>query len=243
MSDRYEPEYESLEARLGASWDGSGLSNSASQTIENLGELPEGTRFLLESGTFSDTIDDGLVSSRLDSYTGTIRHTLGGSGSISFTPGKVKRSYTDRVTVRTVYPDGSVDKVTPRSVIEVADNIYYSPQPREDKKISNGETVKIPLKVIDGQGVISGIPQGAKVMKDRHGSIEDAELKGATILIDENSGELTFTAPEDRTGVLWFRTELIYADGTYVEIHYSLEVTDRPPLKDQMRFFGSSLSS
>lgn len=243
MAERYEPKYESLETRLGASWSGAGLSNSASQSIENLAELPEGTRFLLESGTFADAIGDNLVTSRLDSYTGTIRHTLGGSGGISFIPGEMKRSYTDRVTVRTVYPDGSIDIVTPHSVIEVSDDIYYNPQSTEFKTVRNGQTVKIPLKVMDGQGVISGIPHGAKVVKDRHGSIENAELKGATILIDENTGELTFTAPEDRIGTLWFRTELIYPDGTYAEIHYSLEVTDKPPLEDRIPSFGSSLSS
>lgn len=240
MAAQYEPRYESLETRLGSS---GVFPKSVEQSVENLAELPEETRFLLEGDSFSIIIDDGLLASRLDPNTGEIRHTLGASG-ISYTPGEMKRSYTDRVTVKVVYPDGSFDRVTPHSVVYVADSIYYGIESTGYPKVRNGQTVKIPLRVTDGgTGAVGGVPQGSKVVRDRYGSIENAELMGAIILIDEKTGDLTFTAPDDRTGQLWFRTEVTFPDGSDSEVQYVIEVTDQPEPVDDIRPVGSSLSS
>lgn len=243
MAAQYEPQYEPLETRLGTPWDTTGLSNTAFQFVENSAELPEGTQFVLDGDTFTNVIDDGLLASRVDSRTGMIRHTLAGSEVIYFIPGKMTRSYIDRVTVKAIYPDGSSDIVTPHSVITVADDIYYSIQSEEIPRVRNGQTIKIPLRVMDGTGAIGGVPQGSKVVRDRYGSIDNAELMGAIVVIDEKTGELTFTAPEDRTGQLWFAAELIYPDGTYATASYSIEVTDQPEPVDVIRPAGSSLSS
>lgn len=243
MAALYEPDYESLETRLGSINNDADLPNSVSQSVENFAELPEGTRFVLDSDTFAVAVSDGVVTSRLDSHTGVIRHTFGGAGTISYNPGEVTRSYIDRVTVRVVYPDGSIDIVTPHSVVEVSDSFYYSVQSIDSQRVRNGQSIKVPMTVIAGDGAIGGVPQGAKVVRDRYGSVEDAELMGATIVIDEKTGELTFTAPDDRTGQMWFRTEVIYPDGTYSEVHYLFEVTDTWVQDDSRPFFGSSLSS
>ncbi|WIM73312.1 YPDG domain-containing protein [Corynebacterium suedekumii] len=87
------------------------------------------------------------------------------------------------------------------------------------------------------------IPKRSKVVADRHGSIEEAELKDADIDINEETGAVTVSFPTDRQGTLWFRTELFYPDGTFREVHYTFEITDTPQEADDVGKLGSSLSS
>lgn len=240
MADLYEPEYVPLETRLGTPWNKAGLPNVAVQNVENLHELPEGTQFLLETDTFATAVADGILTSQVSSKTGAVTHAVGRGGSISYKADEeVPREYVNRVAVSVVYPDGSRETVQPQSVIKLADDIYYHPDPQYNRMVKPGETLTIPLTMTNGQA----IPEGSKVVADRYGSIESAEVRGVAIDIDEETGEITVTFPEERTGGMWFRTELIYADGTYEEIHYSFEVTDAPARGKVGLPFGSSLSS
>lgn len=240
MAEIYEPEYNPLKTRLGfqSTWKEHGLPTDAFQEVKNLERLPKDTTFIAETESFDIYFKDGLVTSQVDSATGTIYHSL--PRVINGSDNK-KKTYSNNVTVRVIYPDGSEELVKPQYAITVADDIYYYPdaQQHPSRKYAPGSTVTIPLKV-NGK---NELPVGSKVVEDRYGSIENARQLGVKIDISKESGELSVTFPEDRTGSVWFRTELIYADGTYDEIHYSFEVTDKPTQSPGSSSFRSLLSS
>lgn len=234
MAAEYEPEYDFLEARLTNGSSKANFPRSIDHEVKNRTELPEDTRFSLETPTYTNFITDGLLSSSVNTDTGAIMHKLGNGFGVIAMPEKPPRLYENRVSIRAIYPDGSFDIVHPQSKIYIADNLYYSVYfPMQ--KVAPGQTVRIPLRLRDG----SEIPIGSRIERDPHKSIEEAELKGLQVLLNEENGDLTITFPSDRLGPVSFYTSLTYPDGSRTAISYVFEISEAPLHKP----VSSSLSS
>lgn len=178
-------------------------------------KAPEGTTF-----TPGDNVPDGVT---IDENTGEITVTIPEDA----TPGEKIT-----VPVEVTYPDGTKDNVDVTVTVTDKDNGVFEPG-YEDGSGKPGDDVKIDKPVFkDKDGNPAEAPEGT--------TFGPGENTPDGVTIDENTGEITVTIPEDANpgDKITVPVEVTYPDGSKdnVDVTITVDEPEQPEAKDNEKY-------